>query len=310
MILVGVGFALLLTAAAKYLGPHRARHGQGLPVRVRLRAHRQPARALRGQVLPGRDPLPGVRHRSRRSCTRGRCSTASSPARRRWTRGVCSRRRLVLRPRRDAGVHRSPGRRARLRLAQERDRMGVEQSDGPRVATRRKLRRRGQLGAQVLALHVPVRHRLLRHGVHVGRRAQVRHRPLRRRGPALLAAPGRPADGRRHDHPAAGPGAPPHLRADVRAQVGHRLRRLRVDRRLLPQLHDDAGHRPDHPGRRLHPRLPAAPRAGARRPDAAAGPDPARRRAQPGRAQARAARSPPQPRRASSSMSAEGPATR
>ena len=37
------------------------------------------------------------------------------------------------------------------------------------------------------------------------------------------------------------------------------------------------------PGRRLHPRLPAAPRAGARRPDPAAGADPARRGAQPGR---------------------------
>ena len=54
-------------------------------------------------------------------------------------------------------------------------------------------------------------------------------------------------------------------------------------RRLLPQLHDDAGRRSGHPGRRLHPRLPAAPRAGARRPDAAAGPDPARRGPQPGR---------------------------
>ena len=37
------------------------------------------------------------------------------------------------------------------------------------------------------------------------------------------------------------------------------------------------------PGRRLHPRLPAAARAGARRPDHAAGPDPARRGPQPGR---------------------------
>ena len=45
------------------------------------------------------------------------------------------------------------------------------------------------------------------------------------------------------DHRAAGPGPAPHLRADVRAQVGDRLRRLRVDRRLLPELLDDAGRR-------------------------------------------------------------------
>ena len=37
------------------------------------------------------------------------------------------------------------------------------------------------------------------------------------------------------------------------------------------------------PGRRLHPRLPAAARTGARRPDHAAGADPARRGPQPGR---------------------------
>ena len=142
-----------------------------------------------------------------------------------------------------------------------------------------KLDRRGQLGAQVLAVPVSVRHRLLRHGVHVGRGAEVRHRALRRRVPALLAAPGRSADHRRHDHRAAGPGAAPHLRADVRAQVGDRLRRLRLDRRLLPELLDDAGRRSGRPGRRLHPRLPAAARAGARRPDAAAGAHPAAARA-------------------------------
>ena len=149
-------------------------------------------------------------------------------------------------------------------------------------------RGRGQLGPQVLAVPVPLRDRLLRHGVHGHRRAEVRHRPLRRRVPALLAPPGRPADGRRHHHRAAGPGAAPHLRSDGRAQVGDRLRRLRLDRRLLPELHDHAGRRPGHPGRRLHPRLPAAARAGARRPDHAAGADPARRGPQPGHPQGRA----------------------
>src|SRR5262249_16209534 len=53
---------------------------------------------------------------------------------------------------------------------------------------------------------------------------------------------------------------------------------LRLDRRLLSELLDGAGRRPDHSGRRLHSRLPAATRAGARRPDAAAGSHPERRR--------------------------------
>ena len=64
------------------------------------------------------------------------------------------------------------------------------------------------------------------------------------------------------------------LRADGRAEVGDRLRRLRLVGRLLRQLRGAPGHRPHHPGGRLHPRLPAAARAGARRADAAAGEDP------------------------------------
>ena len=86
-----------------------------------------------------------------------------------------------------------------------------------------------------------------------------------------------------------GPALKRVLRADVRAQVGDRLRRVRLDRRLLPELLDDAGRRSGHPGRRLHPRLPAAARAGARRADHAAGPDPGRARPQPAAHQARAA---------------------
>ena len=63
--------------------------------------------------------------------------------------------------------------------------------------------------------------------------------------------------------------------------MGGRLRRLRLDRRLLPELLDHAGRRPGGAGRRLHPGLPAPPRTGARRPDPASGADPARRGAQP-----------------------------
>jgi NADH-quinone oxidoreductase subunit B len=67
--------------------------------------------------------------------------------------------------------------------------------------------------------------------------------------------------GRGHHQPAPGPRAQAHLRADGRAQVGDRLRHLRLLRRLLRQLHDGAGHRQSHPHRRVRPRLPAAPEA-------------------------------------------------
>ena len=46
-----------------------------------------------------------------------------------------------------------------------------------------------------------------------------------------------------------------------------------TSRRLLPELRGGARHRQDHPGRRLRPRLPAAPRDGDRRHHAAAGQD-------------------------------------
>ena len=51
-------------------------------------------------------------------------------------------------------------------------------------------RRAARLGAQVLALPVPVRDGVLRHGVHGADEPALRRRALRRRGPALLAAPG------------------------------------------------------------------------------------------------------------------------
>ena len=143
----------------------------------------------------------------------------------------------------------------------------------PRASSRARLEGPG-VGAEVLAVPVPVRHRLLRHGVHDRRGRAVRHRPLRRRVPAVLAAPGGPAHGRRHDQLQAGPDPQARLRADGRAEVGHRLRRLRLVGRLLRQLRDGAGHRPDHPGGRVHPGLPAAAGAGARRDHAAAGQDP------------------------------------
>ena len=59
------------------------------------------------------------------------------------------------------------------------------------------------------------------------------------------------------------------LRPDARAEVGHRVRRLRGERRLLRQLRGRAGHRPRDSGRRLPAGMPAAARGvlrGARAP--------------------------------------------
>ena len=265
-ILAGVGFALLLTAAAKYLGPHRPSKAKDYPyecgsdvigsprARFSVKFYQVAILFLVFDIETAFLYPWALRYREL-SCP-GRSTT-----------GVCSGRHLVLRPRRDAGVHGHPGRRARLRLAKARDRMGVDAWDSSTSYTT-KLRGRRQLGAQVLAVPVPVRHRVLRHGVHVASR-----RPkydIARFGAEFPRFSPRQADllivvGTITEKQ--GPALAPHLRADVRAQVGHRLRRLRVDRRLLPELLDDAGRRSGHPGRRLHPRLPAAPRAGARRAD-------------------------------------------
>ena len=109
----------------------------------------------------------------------------------------------------------------------------------------------------------------------------LRPRPLRLRAAALLAAPVGPADGGRHHLAPAGADAEEGLRPDGRAEVGDRVRRLHLLGRSVQQLRDGPGHRHDHPRRHLHPRLPAAARGRARRPDQAPG---ARAgRARPGR---------------------------
>ena len=75
-------------------------------------------------------------------------------------------------------------------------------------------------------------------------------------------APGRPDDHLRPREHQDGPGRPPRLRPDARAQVGHRDGRLLLQHRRLQQLRDRAG-RQVHAGGRAHPGLPAATR-GAR----------------------------------------------
>ena len=78
----------------------------------------------------------------------------------------------------------------------------------------------------------------------------------------------------RHGHRQDGPGGPPALRPDARAEVRHLLRRLlQLRRPLLGLLLRHQGRRPAHPGRRLRARLPAAARGAAAGHPAAAGED-------------------------------------
>ena len=124
MILCGVGFALLLTAAAKYLGPHRPSAAKDYPYECGSEVIGSPRARFEVKfyqvaivflvfdietaflypwALKYRDAL--LRRRRRRREVRGR--------------------RLLLRPRRDRRLHGDPDRRAGLRLAQARHRVGV-----------------------------------------------------------------------------------------------------------------------------------------------------------------------------------------
>ena len=90
--------------------------------------------------------------------------------------------------------------------------------------------------------------------------AALRHLPLRHGDLPGLAPPGRPHDRRRPREPEDGAGAPPDLRPDDGAQVGHQHGRVREQRRDVQQLRARAGRRPDRAGRRVRPGLPARAR--------------------------------------------------
>ena len=121
-------------------------------------------------------------------------------------------------------------------------------------------RRRRQVGADPQHVAGHLRPGLLRHRDDGHRRRPLRPRPLRHGGLPGLAAPGRPHDRRRPGVAEDGPGPAADLRPDDGTQVGHLHGRLRQLRRHVQQLRHRAGRRPDRPGRRLRPRLPARAR--------------------------------------------------
>src|SRR5581483_4840927 len=146
----------------------------------------------------------------------------------------------------------------------------------------------GRLGADEVDVAGHLRSLVLRDRDDGDRLLALRHRALRHGGLPHLAAPGRPADRLRPRRAQDGGADPPDLRPDARAEVGDRDGRLRELRGHVLELHDRAGGRQDHPGRRLRAVLPAAARGadGGNHPAArvGAGGDPARVRAKARRA--------------------------
>src|SRR5919199_3758563 len=129
------------------------------------------------------------------------------------------------------------------------------------------------MGAGKLDLAGYVRPRLLRDRDDGDRRVALRRRALRRRGLPLVAAPGRPPHRLRPRRAQDGRAAPPDLRPDARAEVGHGDGRLRQLGRNVQQLRRPSGRGQDRPRRHLCARLPAAARGGARGNRAAPGAD-------------------------------------
>ena len=196
-------------------------------------------------------------------------------------RGRVRRRHLVLRARRDPGLHGHPGGRARLRVAQARRRVGVPMGSRFRDRPSSKTRSTG--------------------------RASSRCSSTRSSPPAAAwsSCPSRrPSTTSRASAPSSRASRP--RQADLLIIVGTITERQGPAlRRIYEQMCEPKwvvafgvcastggfyqnystmpGADQVDPGRRLHPRLPAAARTGARRPDPAAGAHPARRGPQPGR---------------------------
>ncbi len=149
-------------------------------------------RALRDQVLDGRDLLHPDRHRAAVHLAVGDAVPAAR----------------LVRLRRDARVPGHSDARVRVHMAQGGPRMGV----GAFFTS--EARRGHRLGQEVLDLPVSVRDGVLRDGVHGHGVLALRHRPLRRRAAALLAPPGRRPLRGRNDQPQ--DGARPQARSTTR----------------------------------------------------------------------------------------------
>ncbi|CAA9285118.1 MAG: NADH-ubiquinone oxidoreductase chain B, partial [uncultured Corynebacteriales bacterium] len=125
------------------------------------------------------------------------------------------------------------------------------------------------LGPALPAVHPQLRPGLLRGGVRRRVRAAPGPDPA---GPHRRAGPGGGAGRRGHGHRQDGPGHPPAVRRAARPQARAVLRCLRQQRRaVLGLLQRHQGRRPADPGRRVRPRLPAAPGGAAGRAAAAGG---------------------------------------
>jgi NADH-quinone oxidoreductase subunit B len=180
--------------------------------------------------------------------------------------GRCSGARLG-RARDDAGVHRRPLVALVYVLEEGSPRMGELRPTTIRVLERRRVRLRhheastpAQLGAKYSLFQYPFV------------TACCGMEFMATRGPASTspASAPRPRASRRARADCSGSWAPSasarprccaHLRADGRAQVGARLRHLRLGAAASTTTTRRARHRQDHPVRRVHPRLPAAPEA-------------------------------------------------
>ena len=112
--------------------------------------------------------------------------------------------------------------------------------------------------------------RLLRDRDDVDRDQPQRHGPLGDVPVPRQPPPGGRPHRRRHAHDEDGGAAPPPLGGDAGAQVVRRDGRLHLlGRPVQAELLHGPGHRPDHAGGRVHPRLPAAARGADLRDDEA-----------------------------------------
>ena len=215
-LVVIIGFAVSAVAVAHLVAPKKHTPVKQMPYESGMDPIGDARQRVRRQVLSDCHPVPRLRRRIAVPVSLG---GNVRPERIDHSRRLPQRRLLG-----SAGfpVHRRG--RLRVRLAERGVPMALELSDSIILT---KLDHLANWVPQEQSLADAVRHGLLRHRADGDRRVAPRHRPLRLRGHALLAAPVRSDDRRRpggHEDDA-GPAA--HLAADARAEVVHLDGRLR-----------------------------------------------------------------------------------